>query len=62
MKIDVEKCWGGNGNYSFRMTTPDGRRFSLRGEDWTRSLASDARNLLAYETGRDRSSFRFFHR
>lgn len=61
MRVYVELCWSGGERFSFRLTTADGRRFSVSGDKWTRATASNARSLLAAETGRNRSAFRFIH-
>lgn len=62
MKICVESCWCGGDVYKFRLTLADGRRFVVVGEDWTRRVAAEARDVLACETGKPRESFRFVHK
>ena len=59
MRVSVELEWAGGDKYYFRLTLPDGRRYRVRGEVWNREASSAARDLLAAETGEERSSFRF---
>jgi len=58
MKVKVETCWNGGDNYSQRLTLPDGRRYSVRG-DWTAEVKREARRILEVETGIPATSFRF---
>jgi hypothetical protein len=62
MIVKVEACWGGHENYSFRLTLPDGRRFSVTGHTWTRSTARYALNILEREYGAYRISVKFRHK
>ena len=62
MRIKVEACWAGNETYYFRLTLPCGARESIRGERWTRALASEALDKLEALYGVRRSSVRFTHK
>jgi hypothetical protein len=46
MRIRVESCWNGGKSLYFRLTLPDGSRETVGGERWTRSVASEALDLL----------------
>jgi hypothetical protein len=59
MKIRVESCWSGGDCFSFRLSTKDGKRFTLPGEVWNRRTAREALNLLETELGVDRRRVRF---
>lgn len=58
MNVYVEACWNGGDSYSQRLTLPDGRRYSVRG-DWTNATKREARRILEVETGKPAASFRF---
>lgn len=60
MKVRVEHCWGGNRSY-FRLTLPNGERELLRGDTWTRKIASEALDIAERLYGANRNSVRFIH-
>jgi hypothetical protein len=68
MKIKVESCWAGNSNYNFRLSWVDGGKAfresitCVDGEDWDRSYAIQALNLLENVYGLERKRIRFEHR
>lgn len=45
MKIKTESCWNGTDLY-FRCTMPDGKRFVVRGDTWTRKQSTEALDYL----------------
>jgi hypothetical protein len=57
MKIKVESCWSGGDNYSFRLSLPDGRRYSVRGDDFSGDVRREAKRILECETGETRFTF-----
>ena len=59
MIIKVESCWGGNNHYTFRLTTPDGSREYVRGDEWSRKLASEALDIFEKVYGLSRRKIRF---
>lgn len=59
MRIKVEACWGGHENHCFRLTLPDGRRESVRGNVWDRAAATEALNTFETLYGIPRRSVRF---
>jgi hypothetical protein len=62
MRVKVERCFNGNRDvYTYRMTLPDGRRESIRGEQWSRSLASEAKDRLSSLYHVNRDAIRFDH-
>lgn len=63
MIVKVERCWSGNSNCSFRMTTPSGTRYIIRsgGEFWDRRAAIEAKDQIAPNEGVERSKIRFEH-
>jgi len=61
MNIKVEACWAGNSNFYFRLTTPDGRRYRITDDTWSRKTASEALSLISTETGVRRKNVRFVH-
>lgn len=48
MRVKVESCWGGHRLYH-RLTLPDGKRLILGREEWNRSAAKDALDLIGVE-------------
>ena len=61
IRVKVESCWGGGEKYYFRITTPGNARETIRGEKWTRKVASEALNLLENVYHYDRAKIRFIH-
>lgn len=60
IRIKVESVWNGQANgHGFRLTTPSGLREQLRGETWTRRLASEALDLFEHVYHFKRSAIRF---
>lgn len=59
MRVRVEGTYGSH--FRFRLTLPDGRRFSLRGMDWTRALATEARDIIQCTVPVRRCNIRFEH-
>ncbi len=62
MNVRVDRCFKGNNNFVFQLNfMVDGRyyRESVRGEDWTRSLAVQAKDKIAYNYGVQRKNIRF---
>lgn len=57
MKIYVEHCFAGSSR--FMLTNSKGQREYIRGEQWTRKLASEALDLYEYVYKYKRSSIRF---
>lgn len=52
MKVYVERCWSGARYMTWRLTCDDGVRLILRGEEgeeWSRSVATRALNLIGVE-------------
>ena len=62
MIVKVEQCYCGHDRYTFRLTLPDGRRFTVPGNTWRRSLATYALNILVREYGAHRISVKFRHK
>lgn len=63
MKVFVEKCWNGNSNYSFRFTVTsgshEGARFHITGEEWSRSIAKEAKDYLQSHYNAKRNSIKW---
>ena len=59
MKVRVEGTYGSH--FRFRITLPDGRRFSLRGMDWTRKMAREALDTIQLIMDVRRRNIRFEH-
>lgn len=59
MRIQVQPEFAGS--LRFRLTTPDGKREYVRGEKWTRKLASEALDLYQYVYKFKRKNIRFVH-
>ena len=61
MNVRAEACFGGT--YRLTVTSPKsihyGKRYVIRGEEWSRQTASEAKRLIAIETGVDRNNIRF---
>lgn len=61
MTIKSERCFGG----TIRLTVVSpksryfGKRYVIRGEEWCRQTAIEAKSLIAIETGVDRKNIRF---
>ena len=61
MNIKSERCF----NNTFRLTVVSpkspyyGNRYVIRGEEWCRQTAIEAKNLIVIETGIDRNKIRF---
>lgn len=52
MKVYVSRCWGGSRSFTWRLTCADGVRLVLpseEGEEWSRSVATRALNLIGVE-------------
>jgi hypothetical protein len=70
MKVYVDHCWSGGNNYKFRLTFADpmARNGSVEsiycspGDNWNRSYAKTALDLLQNVYGQNRKSIRFIHR
>lgn len=61
MKVIVDRCWGGGNSYKLRLTVAvDHKRFLVRAEEWSRTVASKALDLLEAE-GYPRRKVRFYH-
>ena len=58
MTIHVESCWGGVNRLYFRLSW-GGHRATINGEVWSRSLASQALDLLEHCYGLTRRNVRF---
>jgi hypothetical protein len=65
MKIRVEHCWGGNSNFYFRLHVPNGSggidRLLIEGEEWTRAVATEAKDRISHRYRINRSNIRFEH-
>ena len=61
MIVKVEQCYSGHDKFRFRLTLPDGKREFVPGREWTRTVATDALNLLERVYGARRSRIRFRH-
>jgi hypothetical protein len=62
MNVRVDRCFNGNNKYTFQLIFKvDGHyyRESVRGEDWTRSIAAEAKDKIAYNYGVRRENIRF---
>ena len=60
MIVRVEATWDGSRDgHGFRLTMPDGRRESVRGEAWDRKTASQALDLLEHVYHVKRGAVRF---
>lgn len=59
MRVRVEGTYGSH--FRFRITLPDGRRFSLRGMDWTRALSTEALDIIQRLVNIRRRNVRFEH-
>jgi hypothetical protein len=62
MNVRVQHCFKGNSNYTFQLTfMVDGNwyRESVRGESWSRSVAIEAKNIIASNYGVRRENIRF---
>lgn len=61
MNIKSERCF----NNTFRLTVVSpksqyhGNRYVIRGEEWCRQTAIEAKSLIAIETGVERKNIRF---
>jgi hypothetical protein len=55
--INVERCFAGS--MRFMLTNRKGEREFIRGEEWTRKLASEALDLYEYVYHFKRKSIRF---
>lgn len=62
MIVKVESCVSCHGYFYFRLTLPDGRRLSVPGDVWRRSVARYALNILEREYGAYRISVKFRHK
>lgn len=58
MTVNVFGYWSGR-HFGFHLDLPDGRRFRIRADGWTRKTASEALDLLEIETGASRKNIRF---
>ena len=61
MIVKVEQCYCGHNKFQFRLTLPDGRRFTVPGDVWKKSTARYALNILEREYGAYRISVKFRH-
>jgi len=61
MQVNVRQCYAGNDLMLFELTMPCGSMERLRGEDWTRNIASIALDMLEALYGARRSSVKFKH-
>lgn len=63
MKVKVQYCFAGNSKYYFRLLVCGGLRIRCNdGDNWSRSYASKALDLLGQELpGISRKSIRFIH-
>ena len=62
MNVRVQHCFKGHNNYTFQLTfMVDGNwyRESVRGESWSRSVAGQAKDKIAYNYGVQRKNIRF---
>ena len=62
MNVRVDRCFKGNNNFVFQLIFKvDGRyyRESVRGECWTRSIAGEAKDIIASNYGVRRENIRF---
>lgn len=63
MKVRVEQCWSGGSKYSYRFTIVSGRyaggRFHITGEEWTRKIATEARDYLQNHYHAKRNSIKW---
>jgi hypothetical protein len=62
MNVRVDRCFNGNNNHTFQLIFKvDGRyyRESVRGEDWTRDIAAEAKDKIASNYGVRRENIRF---
>lgn len=59
MRIKVQFCWKGGDHYVFRALICGG--LLVRADKWSRAVATEMLDLIAIETGLDRSSIRFIH-
>jgi len=61
MNIKSERCF--NNTYRLTVVSPKspyyGNRYVIRGEEWCRQTAIEAKNLIVIETGIDRNKIRF---
>ena len=61
MNIKSERCF----NNTFRLTVVSpksqyhGKRYVIRGEEWCRQTAIEAKSLIVIETGVERKNIRF---
>jgi hypothetical protein len=59
MRVQVERCWGANNNYFFRLTFKNGEREYVRGDEWTRAVATEALNIAENLYGLKRKNVKF---
>lgn len=59
MKVKTEACWNGGNCFYFRCILPNGARFNVPGETWTRKQATEALNHLEYFYNVNRRTVRF---
>jgi len=69
MRVRAETCWNGNDTFSVRLTILSGACYGASYRvpapglgEWSRSVATDARDLLETETGVRRDSIKIEHR
>ena len=62
MNVRVDRCFKGNNNFVFQlifMVNGNWHRESVRGESWSRSVAIEAKNIIASNYGVRRENIRF---
>lgn len=59
MRVKVESCWGANNKYYFQLTFKDGSREFVRGDQWTRKVASEALDIAENLYGLKRKNVKF---
>lgn len=62
MTFRVFSFYAGHENFGFMIEAPDQRTLRIRGEQWTREIASQARTWASEATGVNRRNIRFAHR